>query len=257
MPIATTHMIIFSPCGGSAKVAEALLRKIPGRVVTHEWTLPADRDNTLSFDSSDLVFLVFPVYGGKMPVNSARFFTNLKGHETPCALVSVYGNRAFEGSLLEMEDLARERDFKPVAAVAAIARHSMAPNLAKGRPDDTDIDKLSAYGLEIHGLAEKGHRLNKAPGKPREWTIPSDMDFYPKTDPEKCTRCGTCVKVCPTAAIPGDDPTVTDIALCIDCYACVKYCPTHARTLGDAKAIKFFEPHLREAAIRKEAQLFI
>ncbi len=99
MRIAATRLIVFSPCGGTAKVAEALSRKIPGKVVTHAWTLPGDRKDALSFDSADLVFLAFPVYGGKMPARSDMLFANLQGRGTPCALVSVYGNRAFEGSL--------------------------------------------------------------------------------------------------------------------------------------------------------------
>lgn len=257
MAVSSVHMIVFSPCGGSACVARVLARDIPCEVHEHSWTLPRDRERKPVFGPEDLVFLVFPVYGGDMPINIKSLFAGLEGRNTPCAPVAVYGNRAFEGALLTLDREARAHGFEPVAAVAAIAQHSMVPALACGRPDETDRANLAGFGVEILALARQGHRLAKAPGRPRDWEIPADLNFFPVTDPDRCTSCGLCAEICPAGAIPQDRPAHTDTGLCIDCYACVKNCPAKARSLGNEKTARLFEPHLREASVRKEAQLFI
>jgi uncharacterized protein (DUF362 family)/NAD-dependent dihydropyrimidine dehydrogenase PreA subunit len=52
---------------------------------------------------------------------------------------------------------------------------------------------------------------------------------------ETCTRCGTCVKVCPldpkALGFPDGDtskPPVHDYSACIRCYCCQELCPEHA-----------------------------
>lgn len=44
---------------------------------------------------------------------------------------------------------------------------------------------------------------------------------------EKCTGCGTCVDICPAAAIELDsnDKAVVDGPACVDCETCVDECP--------------------------------
>jgi ferredoxin len=59
------------------------------------------------------------------------------------------------------------------------------------------------------------------------------MPVTPVTDPDVCTTCGTCAEVCPTAAIPENEPDVTRVDLCIRCCACIKTCPEGARRIED------------------------
>jgi ferredoxin len=48
-------------------------------------------------------------------------------------------------------------------------------------------------------------------------------------DPEKCTRCGLCVEVCPVQAISlTEAAAVVDGRKCTGCGACVGECPTGA-----------------------------
>ena len=50
-------------------------------------------------------------------------------------------------------------------------------------------------------------------------------------DDDKCTHCGACVPVCPTAALYIDKKTmkvIFDLEKCIACELCVKACPPRA-----------------------------
>ena len=50
-------------------------------------------------------------------------------------------------------------------------------------------------------------------------------------DEERCTHCGACITICPTAALYMDKGTmkvIFDAAKCIACELCVKGCPPRA-----------------------------
>jgi ferredoxin len=49
-------------------------------------------------------------------------------------------------------------------------------------------------------------------------------------DPETCTGCSACVKVCPTEAISGEkkQPHVIDVDACIRCKMCLSRCPSES-----------------------------
>lgn len=257
MSVNKCGMVVFSPCGGSQNVGAQIVSGMDLPVETHDLTLPGDGRSKREFAETDLAVFVFPVYGGRLPPNAASLFQNLEGRDTPCALVAVYGNRAYEGALLDLHDLALAKGFRPVAAVAAVAEHSMAPSIAAGRPDKSDAAALSGFGRKILELARAGHILEKAPGAMPEWKSPAGTYFYPITDEEKCVSCGVCAAKCPTGAIPADEPAKTDIEKCVVCAACAKYCPEQARVMGNEETHARFKPHLEAAAAqRREPELF-
>ena len=86
------------------------------------------------------------MYGGRLPADAVKRLSNLKGHNTPAVIVVVYGNREYEDALLELNDLAIEAGFKPVAAGAFIGEHSYSNKdspIAHGRPDEKDIGHVA------------------------------------------------------------------------------------------------------------------
>lgn len=232
--IKTVHFISFSPCGGTEKVSHAIARDISLPKKMHNITLSKNRENRIAFGEEDLVFLAFPVIGGRMPRFFGEFISILRGNGTPLVLVSVYGNRAYEGSFLDMDKGLRPNGFNPVAAIAAVAEHSLNPLAATGRPDADDAGKLAGFGCQALEKAQGGGGI-AAPGKYPAWSLPPGiMPLFPETDADACTRCGACVGVCPNKAIPADSPDKTLLDKCIVCAACIKYCPAKARTIGFA-----------------------
>ena len=101
--------ITFSPTGGTAQVAE---------LITRSWGMPVhkiDLSNAqtagsfLSLGKGDLAIIAIPSYGGRVPGLAAQRISNIHGNQTPCVLVCVYGNRAYEDTLVELNDIAEDR----------------------------------------------------------------------------------------------------------------------------------------------------
>ena len=71
-----------------------------------------------------MTILSAPVYAGRLPIEAVRRLRRIKAGEAPAVVVVVYGNRAYEDALLELQDLAGEQGFRPIAAGAFIGEHS-------------------------------------------------------------------------------------------------------------------------------------
>ena len=142
--------------------------------------------------------------------------------------MAVYGNRAYDNALAELQDILEEAGCPVVAAGAFIGRHSIFPKVAEGRPDQADLAQVDAFVDQLRRVlaAPQAPELQLPGNHPYRSTSP--MPFHPQAG-EGCTRCGLCAKICPAGAIPEEDPRSTDPEVCIDCLACVKRCPAHAR----------------------------
>ena len=58
------------------------------------------------------------------------------------------------------------------------------------------------------------------------------------SDPEKCVRCGICVKKCPVQALTLQPHAICNHKICIKCLCCVEVCPHDAIYLEYAKIKK-------------------
>ena len=73
----------------------------------------------------------------------------IRGNGAKCTLVCVYGNRAYEDTLVEMEDAAKMCGLQVIAAIAAVAEHSILPQYASNRPDASDEKQLVNFADQI------------------------------------------------------------------------------------------------------------
>ena len=180
----------------------------------------------------------------------------MHGQGARAVLVCVYGNRAYEDTLVELEDAAQKAGFRVVAAVAAVAEHSIARQLAAGRPDAQDAAQLAAFGekiqakLSAHDLSEPnlpGNRPCKKAG---------GAGMVPKAT-KACNRCGVCAAECPVQAISKDDPTKVDEKACISCMRCVSVCPQGARKVNPLLLSAAGLMLKKVCSERKDCELFL
>lgn len=141
------YMICFSPTGGTEKVAEILSQKIDVEVQMIDLCDPKLPNHT--FTDEDIALIAVPSYGGRVPALAAQRLERMQANQTRAILVCVYGNRAYEDTLVELQDVCENCGFKVIGAVAAIAEHSIAHQFASGRPDVLDTRTLQAFASKI------------------------------------------------------------------------------------------------------------
>ena len=223
------YLICFSPTGGVKKCADAFTAAWDGG-----WTMidlcDANFDAAAwNITADDLAVVAAPAYGGRLPTIAAERFAKLAGNGAKIILLCVFGNRAFEDTMIEMFDIATADGFRPVAAAGAIAAHSMMTQFAVGRPDISDRIELAAYAMRIRKKLEEDNddSIVSVPGN-RPYKIYPGSAAKPLVN-DNCKACGACVPACPTAAIDPKDPKVTNYDLCVGCMRCAALCPSGGR----------------------------
>lgn len=140
----TIHQIAFSPTGGTRRVSELLCSGIETKSILTELCVKEEELCLPSIAAGDLVVVSMPVYAGRVPALAVERLNAVESNGATCVIVAVYGNRAYEDALVEMQDVATAQGFNVVAAVAANAEHSICRMYGAGRPDAADAGELAS-----------------------------------------------------------------------------------------------------------------
>ena len=255
----TVEKIVFSPTGGTQRVADVLAASLSGsdeNIIEHDLSDPFLDESGIKVNGSSIALVAMPCFGGRVPAVAMERLGRIKANNAKCVVVIVYGNRAYDDALLELKEGATEAGFDVIAAVSAIAEHSIMHQFATGEPKAEETAKLSGFARQI---------LSKLHGE-----VPSDSFAVPGNSPYKkaaatplvpkvskrCTSCGTCAEKCPVTAINTVD-FAADKNICIACMRCIEICPHEARSVNKvmvkvaAMAIK------GECTKKKEPELFL
>lgn len=242
--------IIFSPTGGTEKVANTISKAWSEKAVNINLSDPKTDFTKCEIKKEDTVLIAIPSFGGRAPAVAIERLKQIAGNGANCTLVCVYGNRAYEDTLVEMEDAAKESGFRVIAAVAAVAEHSIMPQYAAGRPDASDEAQLADFAGRI---LQNGGDAPSIPGN-RPYKK-GGAGLVPKATKD-CIKCGLCVGKCPVQAI---DPEtfLADSKKCISCMRCVKQCPHGARKVNGAMVSVAALAIKKACSVRKENELFL
>ncbi len=114
---------------------------------------------------------------------------------------------------------------RQAAIVAAAWSPAAIARLVSLLREDLDLDpRGSAPDVLLDGLVWRvGRRPTLAAPRPAQ---PAGAVAV---DPDRCTSCGLCQKVCPTGYLDAAArPTTDDLSACVTCHECVEVCPVDA-----------------------------
>lgn len=249
----STYSVYFSPTRGTKKVTNFFAEEM-GTFEEIDLCRPVSEKR--SFSKEDICFVGVPSYGGRVPEIALERMTNFEGNGARAIPVIVYGNRAYEDTMVELYDALKEKGFFCAAAVAAVAEHSIMRQFASGRPDEEDLQELSEFRKKIaEKLENDGEEEISVPGN-RPYKKWKAVPMVPETT-GICNNCGLCVKACPVCAISSGRPGETDVEACISCMRCIQICPSHARSLNPEMLSTLSEKMAPLFKERKKNELFL
>lgn len=250
------YEMVFSPTGGTRKVTSLLTNALEGETVSVDLTDSRVDFRAVALTQDDVAVISVPSYGGRVPAAAVQRIALMNAHGARAILVCVYGNRAYEDTLVELRDAAVQAGFRVVAAVAAIAEHSVARQYASGRPDKEDAEQLSDFAGRIRRKLSEGDCSEPAIPGNRPYKKSGGIGMVPKPTKE-CTRCGVCAAKCPVQAIDKDHPKEVDEKVCISCMRCVSVCPHSARKVNSVLLSAAGLALKKVCSERKNPELFL
>ena len=232
-------------------IVNQLSENLDARIQYNDFTLPKGRENTAIFTKDDIVVVGVPVYAGHIPQITYEFLSSMKGNGAMVVPVVVYGNRAYEWALDELESILTVAGFMVIGGGAFIGEHSYSNILAQQRPDTQDIEKAKLFADELSDAIKKGGCMTKQIECIKvDFLLSSEI--VPKTK-DSCINCGICSGNCPTGAISPLNANEI-IANCIKCCACVKNCPIQAKYIDSPNFLEIKERLENNFMSRKEPE---
>ena len=246
--------IFFSPSGTTKQVVGQIAGNFEG--TAEEYDL-LNFSSEKQFSQDDLVIVGLPIFAGRLPKTASERLSKLKGNDTPAIAIANYGNANIGDALLELRDILVENNFNIIGAGTTVSHHSIFSNVAIGRPDESDIEKINDFSRKcMEKLESNAIESIEIPGEKQGIAL-KQLPFLISCDETLCAFCYDCVSVCPEKAIPEDDPIDTDLDLCSRCTACISICPEDARSFtGEAFEAK--KPVFEETnSQRKEPEFYL
>jgi len=248
--------IVFSPTGGTQKVVDTMSAGFADNIKKVDLSDAAADFASISLDKENVALIAVPSFGGRIPALAAERLAQIQGNHARAVIVVVYGNRAYEDTMVELHDIATQCGFRVIAAVSAVAEHSIMHQYAAGRPDKQDALELKGFMKKIsEKLLSDDEGSFAIPGN-RPYKKAGSVPLVPKAN-GSCTSCGLCAENCPAQAIRKETPQITDKSKCISCMRCVAYCPQSARKVNSAMVSVAAMAIKSACSSRKSNELFL
>ena len=95
----SVYAIYFSPTRSTEKIVKLLAKEF-GTYGEIDLSKQNSGENVRAFKEEDICIFGVPSYGGRVPAPALERMKKMKGNKAKAVLVAVYGNRAYEDTLL-------------------------------------------------------------------------------------------------------------------------------------------------------------
>ena len=150
--LSNVDFYFFSPSGGTRKTGEILAGAIADQV---RFVDLGKKEDLKAKPEAEVIVAALPVFGGRIPAVAGKKLQQLQGQGKKAVTLAVYGTRAYEDALLELNDLLEDCGFEILASGAFVAQHSMNPEIGAGRPDEKDAGEIRDFGKKILAKLEE------------------------------------------------------------------------------------------------------
>ncbi|MDR1220394.1 MAG: EFR1 family ferrodoxin [Treponema sp.] len=202
------------------------------------------KDKQFNFED-DVVGFIFPIYGFGLPKIVQKFLENIKFKSTYTFAIGTYGN--MHGPC--MYNLAKyfiKKGWRLNYADTILMVDNYLPGFEINNQLNTVENKRIDKHLKeiVDNIKNKKNSIPAATIMERIFTALVHSLVSKLLDGksaqqyiinEKCNKCGTCGKVCPTGNIEIRDK-ITFGNVCESCYGCVHICPQNAIHLRNEKS---------------------
>ena len=258
MNIDNLHVVWFSATATTKQITELIAEQFTAQSVTKYDITKNTPENDIQIGPSDLLVVGIPVYAGRIPAVAIDALNRFKGDKTAAVIACVYGNRDYDDALIELKDILQTNAFIVISAGTFIAQHSIFPAVGASRPDEKDRGIVIDFAQKSAELLTAIENIGNLPDinvkGNRPYVKPFKVPLSPKTD-KKCNKCGVCVKLCPTNAIPAFNPRITLGSKCIACARCIAICPQQARHFGGILYRIVGKKFAKDNSARKEPEM--
>ncbi|MGE5653983.1 MAG: EFR1 family ferrodoxin [Bacillota bacterium] len=237
-------LICFYSCTGNTEwVCRYLAKSLP--MVTFDWVNLSERTECPDFGKYGIVgFATFTDWWG-IPHRMDTWLSNCPIQSaTPAFVLNTYAHISGK-TLTDLAESVRRRGFRVVAGHSIRTPGNYPPSLARGKsfsdaPTKKDMDRFTSFVgfmISLIDSLEQGATVDEASLKiglvnrllrryPR--THAKQMMGPKKVDHERCSRCGSCVRVCAYNAPQLHHKVSFNESRCYGCWSCYNHCPQKA-----------------------------
>lgn len=233
----------FTSTGNSLAVAKKILTvESEGELIS----IPQVIDSMDLEYNDDVIGIIFPIYGFGMPKMVKKFFEKVKFKANYIFAIGTYGNMP-GACMLNTQKLANRNGYKIDYAQSIL----MVDNYLPGFEISEEIEKLPQKNSTekivqiVDDIANRKSLEAKASLIMRAATtvIQTGSSLMLNGNgarkyivDDKCTKCGTCAKICPSGNINVSDK-VEFSDKCEACLGCIHLCPENALHLKNEKSV--------------------
>jgi len=244
------HLYWFSGTGNTLFIVKEIKKLLEARNLAVK-IFPIETTDPGKIDHKALQGFVIPVAGQGTYPFLWRFFKELPAAEgVPCFFVDTLA--MYSGGILgPVKKILKKKGFIPLGAKEII----MPFNFQQKRIPEEKNQKIITAGKQkirkfIDLLINHGEKWIDIPLYSDFLSIffkyESMIKLWKKLlpysiDPEKCTKCGICVRLCPVQSLmaAGRNAVPEQSDKCVLCHRCFSYCPSHAITIGNKNAQQY------------------